>query len=116
MRLGNHRRGDVDAMHFLKMLGQCLRESARPTAEIKCSPVAQGHTKGRNPVQDSLNVLPAGFEELGLRPLAAFFPRLRQDRPEGVFDAKLIPGFLDLAPDSQGPLSGVALRADLLVN
>src|SRR5215510_1163744 len=103
--LCNHRRRDVDTMHLLKMLRECLRDSTRSTTEVECFLILQGDAQRCHPIEERSNVSSAGFEEFSLAPPAAPFIGVRQDRPEWIFFPKLIPGLLDLRPNPRCSLS-----------
>src|SRR5687767_8169849 len=103
-------------MCFSEMLCQSLCESSRSAPEVERCLKVQVDAKCGDSLQCSLNVVSAGCKKFCLAPPAALFVGVRQDRPEGVFPAKLIPRLSDLTPDPRGSRLPGVLRAYFLVH
>src|SRR6266850_2354072 len=103
-------------MYFSEMLGQRLCESSRSAPEVKRFLKVQVDAKCGDSLQRFLNAVLAGFKKFRLAPPAALFVGVCQDRPEGIFPAKLIPRLSDLAPDPRGSRLLGVLRAYFLIH
>src|SRR5262245_11981409 len=103
-------------MCFSEMLGQRLCESSRSAPEVKRFLKVQVDAKCSDSLQRFLNAVSAGCKKFSLAPPAALLVGVRQDCPEGVFPAKVIPRLSDLTPDSRGSRLLGVLQAYFLIH